>query len=109
MMLVRSFMTHGHMLADLDPLRLKETYKSIPSYQIKIKVPEQTLLDMVDYKFYGFTEQDLEREFNVDAHLYGGLMTTKRVWKLKDLISAYKKAYCDKIGVEFMHISSIEQ
>jgi len=26
MMLIRAYMTHGHMLADLDPLKLYETY-----------------------------------------------------------------------------------
>jgi 2-oxoglutarate dehydrogenase E1 component len=109
MMLMRSYMTHGHMIADLDPLQLKETYKNVPSYAMKLKLPEQSILDMINYKFYGFTEQDLEREFNIDAQLYGGLMTTKRTWKLKDLIAAYHNAYCKKIGVEFMHISNIEQ
>jgi 2-oxoglutarate dehydrogenase E1 component len=31
-------------------------------------------------------------------------LSKKRNWKLRDLIEAYKKAYCGKIGVEYMHI-----
>ncbi len=28
----------------------------------------------------------------------------KPKWVLRDLISAYREAYCQKIGVQFMHI-----
>lgn len=30
-MLLRAFMTHGHLVADIDPLQLKEHYKDSPS------------------------------------------------------------------------------
>lgn len=39
MMLIRAYMTHGHMLADIDPLYLYESYKQFPSYAQKFKIP----------------------------------------------------------------------
>ena len=59
---------------------------------------------MVDYRSYGFTEADLDREFYVDAPELAGLLRKKKIWKLRDLVNAYNSAYCGKIGVEYMHI-----
>ena len=59
---------------------------------------------MVDHKSYGFTDADLDREFYVDAPELAGLLRRKKQWKLRELIDSYKNAYCQKIGVEFMHI-----
>jgi len=97
-------MTHGHMIADLDPLRLAETYKQFPSYAMKFKIPEASLRNLVDYRTYGFTEGDLDRDFYIDAPELAGLLSRKKNWKLRELIDAYKNAYCQKIGVEYMHI-----
>jgi len=60
---------------------------------------------LVDYNSYGFSEADLDREFHVDAPELAGLLKKKKLWKLRDLIDAYKTSYCGKIGVEFMHIT----
>jgi 2-oxoglutarate dehydrogenase complex dehydrogenase (E1) component-like enzyme len=39
-MLVRAYMTHGHMLADVDPLKLYETYDAkFPNFASKFKLP----------------------------------------------------------------------
>ena len=35
-------------------------------------------------------------------------MQQKSKWKLKELVAAYRDAYCQKIGVEFMHIEDRE-
>ncbi len=59
---------------------------------------------MIDYKFYGFTEKDLDRTFYVDSTYLGGILSKKKEWQLKELISVLQNAYCKKIGVEFMHI-----
>lgn len=60
-------MTHGHMIADIDPLELYQTYKQFPTFASKFKIPDSELTSLVDYKTYGFTEADLDREFYVDA------------------------------------------
>jgi len=104
MILIRAFMTHGHLLADVDPLQLQETYKNFPSYAAKFKLPDQEHKKLVDFRTYGFTEEDLDREFYVDAPELAGLLKRKKTWKLRELVDAYTKSYCGKIGVEFMHI-----
>jgi len=109
MMLIRAYMTHGHMLADTDPLQLYETYKHFPSYAQKFKIPQASLANLLDYRTYGFTEADLDREFYVDAPELAGLLGRKKNWKLRELIDSYSKAYCSKVGIEYMHISSREQ
>ena len=42
---------------------------------------------LIDYKFYGFTEKDLERTFYVDSTYLGGILSKKKEWQLKELIS----------------------
>lgn len=110
MMLIRAYQTHGHMAADIDPLKLYETYaKDFPSLPAKFKVAKANMGNLLDYKTYGFTEADLDREFYVDAPELAGLLSRKKYWKLRELIDSYKTAYCGKIGVEYMHISSREK
>jgi len=75
MLLIRAYMTHGHMQADLDPLKLYETYsKDFPSYADKFKLPRTGLGHLLDYKQYGFSEADLEKEFFVDVPELAGLL-----------------------------------
>lgn len=109
MLLVRAYTTHGHMLADIDPLQLYETYKHFPSYAEKFKIPQASLHNLLDYRTYGFTQADLDREFYIDAPELAGLLRMKKNWKLRELIDNYSKAYCGKIGVEYMHINSRDQ
>jgi 2-oxoglutarate dehydrogenase E1 component len=107
MLLIRSYMTHGHMKADLDPLKLYESYnKDYPEYADKFKLPQTGPIHLLDYKQYGFSEADLDKDFFVDIPELAGLLQRKKNWKLRELIDAYTKAYCGKIGVEYMHIAS---
>ena len=71
-------MTHGHMMADIDPLELFVTYKDMEAFSHKFKVPENRLKALIDYKAYGFTEADLEREFYIDAPELAGLLRKKK-------------------------------
>lgn len=66
-MLIRSFMTHGHLVADLDPLELEKTYQNFDGFADKFKFPSKSMKELVDYKYYGFAESDLDREFYIDA------------------------------------------
>jgi hypothetical protein len=104
------FMVRGHMLADVDPLKLYETYnQKFPELAGKFKLPQTGVNNLLDYKSYGFSDADLQREFYVDLPEMGGLFGRKKNWKLGELIDALKNAYCGKIGVEYMHISNREQ
>ena len=49
-------------------------------------------------------EQDLDRQFYIDVPEWGGMLRMKKNWTLRELLDSLKKAYCGKIGVEYMHI-----
>ena len=85
--LIRAYRVNGHLIANLDPLNLHE----------KNYHPE------LDYKSYGFTDNDLDREIFVDGSL--GLETAT----LAEIIKILNKTYSSSIGVEFLHIQSVEQ
>jgi 2-oxoglutarate dehydrogenase E1 component len=81
--LIIAYRQVGHYLANLDPL-------SRP----------QTSFDLLELSQFGFTEQDLDRPF--DVRFFHGLQRAT----LRDLIAALKETYCRTIGVEFMHIEA---
>lgn len=98
-MLLRAFMTHGHFVADIDPLKLKDHYKDSPSLAKKFRFPDEKLLSLLDPATYGFTEADMDREFSVQMPFASSIAQRKAKWVLRDLLNAYKEAYCGKIGV----------
>ena len=87
LMMVRVYRVRGHLMADLDPLRMK-------------KPPQHPELD---YRSYGFTEDDLDREIFMDYVL--GLEKAT----LRKIIQVVQATYCGRIGVEFMHIQDPDQ
>ncbi|HXP96067.1 MAG TPA: 2-oxoglutarate dehydrogenase E1 component [Telmatospirillum sp.] len=87
LMLIRVYRVRGHLEASLDPLGL---HKREPH-------PE------LDYRSYGFTEADLDREIFIDHSL--GLETAT----LRTILRILRETYCGKIGVEFMHIQDPDQ
>ena len=98
-MLLRAFMTHGHFSADIDPLQLGKHYKDSPSVAAKYRFPDESLKHMTNPKTYGFTEADLEKEIFYKSPFGGTIVQQKSKWKLRELIEAYRNAYCGKIGV----------
>ena len=85
--LIRAFRINGHLIANLDPLKLHQ----------KNHHPE------LDYKSYGFNENDLERKIFIDGSL--GLDKAS----LRQILQILNETYADSIGVEFLHIQSPEQ
>lgn len=59
----------------------------------------------LDYKYYGFTDADLEREFTIDMANPQGIFREKRVWKLGELLTTLREKYCKTIGLERAHIT----
>ncbi len=88
--LIRAYRTRGHLLANLDPLGLE-------------KIPSEKEINL-DPEFYGFTESDLDETMDIDEDVLGVEVCT-----LRDLIQKLKAIYSNKIGVEYMHIQSLEQ
>jgi len=87
LMLIRAYRVRGHLIANLDPLGL-EGEKHHPE---------------LDPHTYGFTDADFDRPIYVDGVL--GL----RWATLREVMAVVKQTYCDRIGIEFMHISTPEQ
>jgi 2-oxoglutarate dehydrogenase E1 component len=80
--LIRAYRVRGHLEADLDPLGLDK----------RRPYPE------LDYRSYGFTEVDLDREIFLNS-----IFDRERA-SLREIIAILRQTYCGKIGVEYMHI-----
>lgn len=63
----------------------------------------------LDYQHYGFSPEDLNKEFEIDSEHSRDLLSKKPKWKLSDLLDTLKKIYSDKIGFEYMHIGNSEE
>lgn len=107
MQLIRAYMTHGHLDADVDPLELEKAYAEA-GVASKFQ-PGPRMKQLLDPAFYGFTAADLDREFHVDVQNMGGVLSQQKTWVLRDLVAALQNAYCGKVGVEYMHIPDKEQ
>nr|CAD2169871.1 unnamed protein product [Meloidogyne enterolobii] len=94
-LLIRSFQTRGHNIADLDPL-------GINSADLDDTIPRELELD-----FYGFSEQDLDREFLLPPTTFIG--GDKATLPLRDIFERLKKIYCHRTGIEYMHLTNYEQ
>jgi len=87
LMLIRAYRIRGHLVADLDPLGLREQ-----SYR-----PE------LDPKSYGFTEADMDRPIFIDKVL--GL----QVASIREILGVVRSTYCGTFALQYMHISDPEQ
>ena len=87
--LIAAYRNRGHLMADIDPLRLDKTrFRSHPD---------------LDVLSHGLTLWDLDRVFKVDG--FAG----KEYKKLRDVLGLLRDAYCRHIGVEYTHILEPEQ
>jgi 2-oxoglutarate dehydrogenase E1 component len=102
-LLVRAFQSNGYLAASLDPLNLETLDDK------KKRFKEYHNLETLDYKNYGFTEADLDREFVIKTDLITGVLAENRPLKLREIIERLKKAYCSSIGIEFMYVISREE
>jgi 2-oxoglutarate dehydrogenase E1 component len=100
-LLIRSFQTYGYLGAKLDPL---EQFTENELQRFKVF----TQLKHIDYKQYGFTEQDLDKEFLVKTEGLAGVLNESKPVKLRSIIERLQKAYCSTIGIEFMYNHSRE-
>jgi len=101
--LVNAFQLKGHEIAELDPLNLDATIAQYGT--TKKKEPPMEL----NYKYYGFTEADLNREFHINVPDKAGIFAKKSKWRLSELIDELKKIYCGKSTLERSHIVKTDQ
>ena len=81
--LINYYRVRGHLIANLDP--------------ISSKIPYHAELDPATFKL---TIWDLDRYF-----ITGGFSGVQKA-TLRDILDTLQKTYCEKIGVEYMHIQS---
>ncbi|AWX13401.1 2-oxoglutarate dehydrogenase E1 component [Mergibacter septicus] len=87
LMWINAFRFRGHINAKLDPLEMWQ----------------RPVIEDLDYRTHGFTEEDLNESFNVGQLVYGRENMT-----LNELNQALRETYCGHIGFEFMHVTDIE-
>ena len=87
LMIIRAYRIRGHLIADLDPLRL---VAPVPHPELK---PET----------YGFGPADMDRPIFLDNVL--GL----RTGSMRQIIEILKRTYCGTFALQYMHISDPAQ
>ncbi|MDA1229153.1 MAG: 2-oxoglutarate dehydrogenase E1 component [Planctomycetota bacterium] len=83
--LIRSYRVRGHIIARIDPLNAER--------------PKPAELDP---SFYGFTEEHMSRKFSTQ---WAGGPDTRT---LREMLAWMQTTYCRSIGVQFMHIDSLQ-
>jgi 2-oxoglutarate dehydrogenase E1 component len=87
LMLIRAYRIRGHLVADLDPLGMRD----------------QTPHPELDPRSYGFTEADMDRPIFLDNVL--GLQHGS----IRQILDIVKRTYCGTFALQYMHISDPEQ
>ncbi len=87
LMLIRAYRIRGHLIADLDPLNMRD----------KTKHPE------LDPRAYGFAEADMDRPIFIDNVL--GL----EIATMRQILEIVQRTYCGTFALQYMHISDPEQ
>jgi 2-oxoglutarate dehydrogenase E1 component len=85
--LIRAYRLRGHLLAKLDPLRLKKT----------------EYLQELHPEYYGFKKSDYKREIFLNG------VTNKKYSNINEILTFLNNTYCGPIGYEYMHISNPEE
>ena len=82
--LIRSYRQRGHLIANLDPLEIREN----------------EYLDELHPESYGFKKDDYNSKIYLDG------IINREYSNIKEILGFLKKTYCGKIGYEYMHISN---
>lgn len=87
LMIIRAYRIRGHLVADLDPLGMREG------------VPHPEL----DPASYGFKSSDMDRPIFIDNVL--GL----EVASMNDILAIVQRTYCSTFALQYMHISNPQE
>lgn len=87
LMLIRAYRIRGHLIADVDPLQMRD----------------QTVHPELDPRSYGFSEADMDRPIFLDKVL--GL----EMASMRQIMEIVKRTYCGTFALQYMHISDPEQ
>ncbi|XP_011183823.1 2-oxoglutarate dehydrogenase-like, mitochondrial isoform X2 [Zeugodacus cucurbitae] len=93
--IIRSYQIRGHNIAHLDPLEINVA-----------ELPDNCSTKAI-YANFSFGEQDMDRPFKLPSTTFiGGDETTL---PLREILNRLENVYCNKVGVEYMFINSLEQ
>lgn len=84
--LINIYRVRGHLVAEIDPLGTNKIYH-----------------EELDINFHKLTLWDLDRTFVTGG--FGGIQTAT----LREILGILQRTYCEKIGVEYMHIQNHEE
>ncbi|XP_058835198.1 2-oxoglutarate dehydrogenase complex component E1 isoform X1 [Topomyia yanbarensis] len=114
--IIRSYQIRGHNIAKLDPL-------GISNVDLDDRIPTELLyssyrfdkriLMSLDEDLYRTVltltrqEADMDRMFKLPSTTFIG--GKEKFLPLREILSRLERAYCNKIGVEFMFINSLDQ
>jgi len=87
LMMIRAYRAVGHMMANLDPLGIKQP----------------AMLQECDPAFWGFNDADMDQPIFIDGVL--GLQSAT----LRQILNVCRQTYCQSVGYEFLHIQNHEQ
>ncbi|WP_341223524.1 2-oxoglutarate dehydrogenase E1 component [Loktanella salsilacus] len=87
LMIIRAYRIRGHLIADLDPLGMREV----------------TAHPELDPASYGFTKADMDRPIFIDNVL--GL----EVATMAEIMAIVKRTYCGTFALQYMHISNPDE
>ena len=87
LMLIRAYRIRGHLIADVDPLQMRD----------------QTPHPELDPRSYGFAEADMDRPIFLDKVL--GL----EMASMRQIVEIVRRTYCGTFALQYMHISDPEQ
>jgi 2-oxoglutarate dehydrogenase E1 component len=84
--LIDGYRSRGHLFTKTNPVRERRKYRPT-----------------LDFKNFGLSEEDLDKEFHAGQILEMGTAT------LKVILEHLKNIYCDSIGIEYMYIRKPEE
>lgn len=87
--LIAAYRRLGHLQANIDPLGM---YKGVYNPTLELA-------------YYGFSDQDLNKTFNVGS--FAGL--NKSTATLAEIHQGLRHVYCNSVGFEYMHISRTDE
>lgn len=94
--MITAYQTRGHYAARIDPLRLSKIYRD-----------DNYLNEVLYHGASPFVKFDMDRVYKLPpSTLIGG---KEDALPLKEIITRLDNVYCRSIGVEYMHIHSVEQ
>ena len=82
--LIQAYRIRGHLMAKVNPL--------------ENKVKE---LETLKPEYFGFSEEDYEKEFNAGKDIL------RRKATLQEITKALNEIYCSKVGFEFLHCNDV--